>query len=107
MREKLFSVTAADCRFLAKRGSGNGGQKKQKTSSAIQCFHDPSGAMGECENGRSQSLNKIEAFRRMSETPAFKTWLRLKIDAAKGHVLIDEMDERGFKSRRNLRMDEV
>lgn len=106
-REKLFSVTTADCRFIAKRGSGKGGQARNKTSNAIQCFHDPSGAMGECENGTSQELNKREAFRLMIESKEFQSWLKFKIEAAKGNVEIEEITDQGNKIKRKLRQDEV
>lgn len=106
-RTKMFSVTAADCRFIAKRGSGKGGQKRNKTSNAIQCFHDPSGAMGESEDGRDQTLNKRKAFERMASTPEFQSWLQLKIEAGRGNVEIEEATEHGNKVTRKLRMDEV
>lgn len=107
MKERLFSVTASDCRWLAKRGSGKGGQKKNKTSSAIQCFHDPSGAMGESEDGRSQIHNKQKAFERMCNSPEFQAWLKFKIEAAQGHIEITEDTEQGNKVTRKLRIDEV
>ena len=106
-REKLFSVTAADCEFKAKRGSGKGGQARNKTSNAIQCFHPASGAMGECEETRSQDLNRRTAFQRMTETKEFKSWLQLKVDAGLGKVEIDEPTETGGRITRKLRMDEV
>lgn len=106
-RKLWFSVTKDDCRFIAKRGSGKGGQKRNKTSNAIQCFHDPSGAMGEAEDGREQSDNKRLAFKRMTETLEFKTWLKLKIDAGLGKVEIEEADEKGIRGKRKLRLDEV
>lgn len=106
-RQKMFSVTASDCRFIAKRGSGKGGQKRNKTSNAVQCFHDPSGAMGESEDGRDQILNKRTAFERMTKTPEFQSWLKLKIEAGLGHVEIEENSELGNPVTRKLRMDEV
>ena len=71
-KERLFSVTAKDCDFEAFRGSGKGGQKKNKTSSAIRCRHRASGAIGKCESYREQSRNRKEAFRRMTDTKEFK-----------------------------------
>jgi protein subunit release factor B len=53
-REKLFSVTEKDCRFDYFRGSGKGGQKRNKTDSAVRCTHAPSGAVGASEALRSQ-----------------------------------------------------
>lgn len=107
MKKKLFSVTADDCTFLAKRGSGKGGQKRNKTSNAIQCFHKPSGAMGESEDGRSQLLNKRKAFESMVASNEFQSWLELKIEAAKGNIEIEEADDLGRKHIRKLGVDEV
>jgi len=47
------------------RGSGAGGQKRNKTSSACRITHLPTGHVGSCENHRSQSKNRTEAFRRL------------------------------------------
>ena len=106
-REKLFSVTAADCRFDVFRGSGNGGQKKQKTSSGVRCVHIASGAEGKATDHRDQRVNRETAFERMAATPEFQVWMKLKIDAASDKIDIEEFTESGFKIRRKLRMDEV
>lgn len=106
-RRLLFSVTADDCIFIEKRGSGKGGQKRNKTSSAIQCFHEPSGAMGESEDGRSQSQNRKIAFERMAKSAKFQVWLKLKVDAIDGKVEITEHDDSGKEVTRKLRGDEV
>ena len=106
-KRKLFSVTASDCTFVAKRGSGKGGQKRNKTSNAIQCFHEPSGAMGEAEDQREQSQNRSLAFKRMAESKEFRSWMELKIECDRGNIEIEETDERGVKGSRLLWMDEV
>lgn len=106
-KELIFSVTGKDCVFKDKRGSGNGGQKKNKTNSAIQCFHKPSGAMGEAEDHREQSLNRKLAFKRMASSVEFQTWAKLKADAAAGKVEIEEANSQGIMTKRKLRMDEV
>lgn len=106
-KQLLFSVTDKDLVFKAKRGSGSGGQKKNKTSSAIQCFHPPSGAMGEAEDSRKQSQNRRLAFERMAKSLEFIAWARFKADAAMGNIEIEEPDERGTMIKRKLRMDEV
>lgn len=43
------------------RGSGNGGQHKQKTDSACIVTHLPTGTQVRCESGRSQHDNKATA----------------------------------------------
>lgn len=106
-RERVFKLTEKDFIFKATRGSGKGGQKKNKTSSAIQCFHEPSGAMAECEDSRDQSQNKKIAFKRLTETIKFKAWLQLKIDAANGQVEIEEPDDFGVMRTRKVRHEEI
>lgn len=104
MNKKLwFSITAKDCEFKAKRGSGNGGQKRNKTSNAIQCTHVASGATGEAEDSKSQKINKRNAFQRMTETKEFKGWLELKIQAGLGNVEIQE----GESLPRKLSKEEI
>jgi peptide chain release factor 1 len=106
-KTKMFSVTAADCRWDVFRGSGNGGQKKQKTSSGVRCVHEPSGAEGKATDSRDQRVNRETAFERMVATAEFQSWLKLKIEAGLGHVEIEETSEKGNKIVRQLGLDEV
>lgn len=86
MREKLFSVTAKDCRWDYYRGSGKGGQKRNKTSNAVRCTHVDSGAVGSAEDGRSQRQNKELAFKRMVESKKFKTWHKVETARRTGEL---------------------
>lgn len=79
MAELLFSVTAKDCRWDYFRGSGKGGQKRNKTSSGVRCTHIASGAVGKSDDTRSQHKNKETAFVRMAETDKFKAWHKLEV----------------------------
>ena len=74
----LFSVTAADCRWDYFRGSGKGGQKRNKTESGVRCTHVASGAVGQSDDTRSQHDNKRTAFKRMAETAKFKAWHKIE-----------------------------
>jgi peptide chain release factor 2 len=43
------------------RGSGPGGQHRNKTDSAVRVTHQSTGLVASCEQGRSQELNKRTA----------------------------------------------
>lgn len=97
-KEILFSVTANDCRWSYTKGSGPGGQKKNKTSSAVHCFHDPSGSHGYSEASRSQLENKVDAFTKMVETDKFKKWRYLETLRKNGKMAeIDSYVEKQMK----------
>jgi protein subunit release factor B len=92
MKNLLFSVTAADCEWSYTRGTGNGGQKKNKTNSAVHCMHRPSGAHGYSEASRSQADNKRDAFIKMSETKEFKTWHRIETMKRTGQMAAIDLE---------------
>ena len=78
MKELLFSVTASDCEFIYTKGTGAGGQKRNKTSSAVHCIHKESGARGYSEATRSQHDNKRDAFCKMAATKKFTDWQHIE-----------------------------
>lgn len=78
-KELLFSLTKKDFEFKFVKGHSSGGQKVNKTNSCVQCFHRPSGAMGESFDTRSQHKNKEIAFKRMAESKKFQDWLQIEI----------------------------
>jgi peptide chain release factor 1 len=61
------SVRRDQLRIEYYRGSGKGGQKRNKTSSACRITHLPTGHVAACENHRGQTKNREEAFRRLAE----------------------------------------
>lgn len=77
-KKLLFSVTKDDCEWSYTRGTGSGGQKKNKTNSACHCTHRASGAHGYAEDSRSQQENRKTAFERMAATKTFQEWLKLE-----------------------------
>ena len=60
------------CRFEAFRGSGPGGLKRNKTSSAIRLIHIRSGQTATGEEYRSQSQNRAAALKRLRHRMAMK-----------------------------------
>lgn len=67
------------CRWDAHRGSGPGGQKRNKTSNAIRITHLPTGIVAIAEESRSQAENRMRAMRRLKHKLALE--LRREIDA--------------------------
>src|SRR5438552_3043369 len=55
------------CQVDTYRASGPGGQKRNKTSSAVRLRHPPSGLIVIAEESRSQHENRERALRRMRQ----------------------------------------
>ena len=68
----------AQCEVDTYRASGPGGQKRNKTSSAVRIRHLPSGLIVIAEESRSQHENRAKALRRLRQ--AF--FLKLREQAA-------------------------
>jgi hypothetical protein len=64
----------AQCAVDTYRASGPGGQKRNKTSSAVRLRHLPSGLLVIAEESRSQHDNKAKALRRLRQA----LYLRLR-----------------------------
>src|SRR5437588_3997635 len=70
----------AQCEVDTYRASGPGGQKRNKTSSAVRLRHLPSGLIVIAEESRSQHENRARALRRMRAALSLK--LREPLTAA-------------------------
>ncbi|MCX8044867.1 MAG: peptide chain release factor-like protein [Desulfobacterota bacterium] len=64
---------AGQCRFDAYTASGHGGQKRNRTYSAIRATHLPTGISVIAEESRSQHENKKRALRRLRKAIALRT----------------------------------
>jgi hypothetical protein len=63
---------SSQCRLEFFKGSGNGGQHRNKTSSAVRVRHLPSGLAAEDCSGRSQHANRARALRKLRLKIAFE-----------------------------------
>ena len=77
-KKPILTVTIKDCEVQYYRGHGPGGQKKNKTYSAVRVIHQPAGARGESQESRSQDENRKLAFKRMAESSKFKLWIKME-----------------------------
>lgn len=78
-RKLVLSVTAKDCREDRFRCSGAGGQNVNKVETGVRFTHQPSGAVGQSCDERSQLQNRRIAWRRMVETKVFQLWLKKEL----------------------------
>src|SRR5947209_16893593 len=73
------AMLLAQCEVDTYRASGPGGQKRNKTSSAVRIRHLPSGLLVIAEESRSQHENRAKALKRLRQ--AFYLKLREAISA--------------------------
>lgn len=104
-RKLLFSVTKKDLRIDYYRGTGKGGQKRNKTENCCRITHLESGAVGKSEEGRSKEHNKQTAFIRMQQTPEFKKWLRIETARRLGTLVDIEKEVEQSMSPKNLNVE--
>lgn len=93
MSERINILSKKDLVISYFVGPGDGGQKKQKTSSGVNISHPESGATGRCSEGRSQAANKKSAFKRLCEHPKMKVWIAKKVFEIKNHKTLEEVVE--------------
>jgi hypothetical protein len=97
-RELNDAALLAQCRWEVFRGSGPGGQKRDKTSSAVRLTHVPTGLSVIAGESRSQSENRMRALRRLRMKIAVE--IRRPIDP-RGYEAPDWIDQvRGVAHRK-------
>lgn len=94
MSEKklLFSLTKKDFEIQTFCTGGPGGQHKNAKQNGVRIIHPASGARAEHRDGRDQARNKVAAFKKLAETPAFKKWLKSEV-ARRLHPLVVKLQQ--------------
>lgn len=92
-RQHLFSVTKKDFEVQTLKGSGPGGQHRNKTETGVRIVHRPSGAVGVATDNKSQAVNKEAAFNRLANSKTFKGWIKIKAFKMMGEKSIEERVE--------------
>lgn len=88
-----------DVEFLAVRGSGPGGQHRNKTNSAVVLKHVPTGTVVRCESERSQHQNKRIAMQMLQERLAARAAESASAKEAAERKVQVGTGERGDKRR--------
>jgi hypothetical protein len=74
------AVLLAECEVDTLRASGPGGQKRNKTESAVRLRHKPTGLIVIASESRSQAENRVRALRRLRTALALR--IRHAVDDA-------------------------
>lgn len=100
-KQKVLSVTIKDCDVTYFKGSGAGGQNRNKRDTAVRIVHPPSGAKAECQEQRTQHQNKKTAWVRLVKSDKFKVWMRQQL----GRATLAEIAVSEQMRPRNLKME--
>jgi protein subunit release factor B len=90
MAEKLFSVSIHDMKRQTFRSGGPGGQNQNKRDTGVRLIHEPSGAVGESREHRTQKENEKSAFLKVVNSPSFKYWIHEESKRLTGEQTIQE-----------------
>jgi protein subunit release factor A len=101
-RELILTITAKDFDETHIRGSGAGGQHRNKSHTGVRLVHRASGAVGEATDSREQHRNKTAAFQRLRETPEWKAWFRTAVALAAGRPSVESLVEKAMNPK-NIR----
>jgi len=86
------------CKVDTYRASGPGGQKRNKTSSAVRLRHEPSGLIVIAEESRSQHENRLRALRRLRQA----LFLKIREEIADEFLTPETLQQReDYREARN------
>jgi hypothetical protein len=86
-KQLLFSLTKKDFIVEPFKGSGNGGQNRNKVMSCCRIKHPASGAVAEGKEQRDFPQNKKMAFKRLIERPEFQKWFKIQCSKSIGNYI--------------------
>lgn len=78
MKKPLLTLTKKDFVITYYSGSGAGGQHRNKHQNCCRITHTESGVTGKGTESMSRIQNKKIAFKRLTDNPKFKSWLKIK-----------------------------
>lgn len=102
---KLMSLSKADFEIQSYKGSGPGGQHRNKVETGIRITHTATGVSASSCEGRSQYSNKLSAFNKLTSDKRFLSWL--KLESLKRNKLIPSEGELGEMIDRMMNIDNL
>ena len=91
-----IEIDPSDLRIDVYRASGAGGQHVNRTESAVRITHNPTGAVVQCQNDRSQHKNKAQAMKQL-KAKLYELELQQRRDDAQ--VVEDSKSDIGWGSQ--------
>jgi len=107
LKELLFSLSKDKGDFIVQpfKGSGCGGQKRNKTMSACRISHPDSDSVSECQEERSYEQNRKKAFTRLIQSEKFQKWYKLETARKMGMLpSIEEAVEKAMQPQ-NIKVE--
>lgn len=104
-KQLLFRLIKKDFIVEPFKGSGNGGQNRNKVMSCCRIYHPASGAVAEAKEQRDFHQNKKVAFKRLIEKPEFLKWHKLQSAKALGTYIDIEQWVDDAMDLKNLRFE--
>jgi len=101
----LLSLTKKDFEWQPCRGSGPGGQHRNKNFTGMRCTHIPSGASEIATDSKKQKVNKQNAFLKCVKSKKFKDWLYIETSKATGVQARIEDDVERQMSPNNIKIE--